>query len=125
MLKPDYLHFDIQTPELRHYIDIVITIIPLDYWVRLATRELFIDLEDAFIYMRNWGFTQGILLIKESTNNRKGRWKIDCSHHYKETSNWRKTSVEDRQRLDTHSHSVALNELSLLYISSPLHHKIT
>ena len=124
MSKPDYPHFDTQTLELRHYIDTIIAAIPPDYWVRPATGELFTDPEDAFIYIRNWGFTQEILLIKESTNNRKGRWKIDCSHHYKETSNWRKTSVEDRQRLSTHSYSIALNELSLLYISSPLHHEI-
>jgi hypothetical protein len=43
MSKVDYPHFDIQTPELRHYIDITITTIPPDYRVRPAIGELFID----------------------------------------------------------------------------------
>jgi hypothetical protein len=91
MSKPDYPHFDTQTPELRHRIDTAITAIPPNHWVRPATGELFADPEDAFIRMRNWGFTQGILLVKESTNNKRGRWQMDCSRHHKETANWRKT----------------------------------
>ena len=115
MSKPDYPHFDTQTPELRHRIDTAIAAIPPDHWVRPATGELFADPEDAFIRIRNWGFTQGILLVKESTNNKKGRWQIDCSRHHKETANWRKTPLEDRQRLSTHfqAHSCKFS----LYIS--------
>jgi hypothetical protein len=31
MSKPDYPHFDIQTPELYHYIDTAIAVIPPDH----------------------------------------------------------------------------------------------
>jgi hypothetical protein len=69
---------------------------------RPKAGELFTDLEDAFIHIHNWGFTQGILLIKKSTNNKRGRWQIDYSRYYKETANWRKTPLKERQRLGTH-----------------------
>jgi hypothetical protein len=49
--KLDYPHFNTQTLELRHYINIIITAIPSNHWLRLATRELFVDPEDAFIYI--------------------------------------------------------------------------
>ena len=55
--KPDYPHFNTQTLELRHYINTAIAAIPPNHWLRLATGELFADPEDAFIRMRNWGFT--------------------------------------------------------------------
>jgi hypothetical protein len=99
---PEYPKFNTQTPELRKAIDAAIAAIPTDHWVRPRKNELFADPEDAFIRIRNWGFTQGILFVKESANNKKGRWQIDCARHHKETSNWRKTPMEDRQRLGTH-----------------------
>jgi hypothetical protein len=46
-------------------------------------NELFADLDDAFIRFHNSGFTEGILLVKESMNSRKGDWQIDCSRHHK------------------------------------------
>jgi hypothetical protein len=55
--KLDYLYFNTQTLELRHYINTIIAAISSNHWLCLAIGELFIDLEDAFIYMRNWGFT--------------------------------------------------------------------
>jgi hypothetical protein len=71
--KPVYPHFDTQTPELRQCINTTIAAIPPDHWVRPKKNELFTDPETAFIRLRDWGFTQGVLLVKESTNNRKGR----------------------------------------------------
>lgn len=99
---PEYPEFDTQTLELRKAIGTAIAAIPADHWVRPRKNELFTDLEDAFICIRDWGFTQGILFVKESMNSKKGRWQIDCSRHHKETRNWRKTEAEDRQRLGMH-----------------------
>jgi hypothetical protein len=100
--KPVYPQFDTQTPELRKRIAAAINALPAEHLTRPKAGELFADPEDAFIRIRNWGFTQGILLVKESTNNKRGRWQIDCSRHHKETANWRKTPLEERQRLGTH-----------------------
>jgi hypothetical protein len=101
--KPIYPHFNTQTPELRQRIDTAIAAIPPDHWVRPKKNELFADPETAFIRLRDWGFTQGILLVKESMNSRSGRWVIDCSRHHKETRNARNTPLKKRQRLGTHS----------------------
>ena len=67
--KPVYPHFNTQTPELRKRIETIITAIPLNHWVRLKKNELFADPETAYIRIRDWGFTQRIHLVKESTNN--------------------------------------------------------
>ena len=84
---PEYPEFNTQTPELRKAIATAIAAIPTDHWVRPRKNELFADPEDAFIRIRNWGFTQGILFVKESISNKRGRWKIDCFRHHKETWN--------------------------------------
>ena len=44
-----------------------------------------------------------MVLVKESANNKKGRWQIECSRHHKETRNSRKMPVTDKERLGTHS----------------------
>jgi len=102
-------------PELCKRIETTIAAIPPDHWVRLKKNELFADPETAYIRIRDWGFTQGIHLVKESTNSRKGRWQIDCSRYHKETRNSRKTPLEERKRLGTHSQ--ASNCKLSLYIS--------
>jgi len=84
---PEYPEFNTQTPELRKAIATTIAAIPANHWVRPRKNELFTDPEDAFIRIRNWGFTQGILFVKESISNKRGRWKIDCFRHHKETWN--------------------------------------
>jgi hypothetical protein len=53
MSKPEYSIFNTQTLELCKHITIVINALPPDYLVRLKAGELFIDPEDAFIYIRN------------------------------------------------------------------------
>jgi hypothetical protein len=85
--KPVYPKFDTQTKELHKRIAAAINALPPKHLTRPKAGELFADPEDAFICIHNWGFTQGILLIKESTNNKRGRWQIDCSRHHKETAN--------------------------------------
>jgi hypothetical protein len=97
--KPVYPYFNTQTPELRQRINTAIAAIPPDYWVRPKKNELFTDPKTAFICLCDWGFTQGILLVKESTNSRSGRWIIDCSRYYKETRNSRNTLLKERQAL--------------------------
>jgi hypothetical protein len=58
MLKlPEYPHFATQTLELRQHIAIIITVVSTVYLLRPVKNELFIDLEDAFICLRNWSFT--------------------------------------------------------------------
>jgi hypothetical protein len=42
-------------------------------------------------------------MVKESTNNKTGRWRIEYSRHHAETRNSRKMSLTDKQRLNTHS----------------------
>ena len=101
--NPLYPHFNTQTPELRKRIKTAITAIPLDHWVRPKKNELFADPETAYIRIRDWGFTQGIHLVKESMNSKKGRWQIDYSRYYKETYNSRKTLLKERKQLNTHS----------------------
>jgi hypothetical protein len=49
----EYPKFDTQTLELCKAITTIITAIPADYWVRPRKNELFIDLEDGFIRIRN------------------------------------------------------------------------
>jgi hypothetical protein len=90
-----YPHFNTQTLELYKRIETVIAAIPPDYWVRLKKNKLFTDPKTAYIRICDWGFTQGIYLIKESTNSRKGRWQINCSRYYKETRNLRKTPLKE------------------------------
>ena len=70
--KPVYPHFNTQMLELYKCIKTVIIAIPPDHWVRLKKNELFADPETAYICIRDWGFTQGIYLVKESTNSKKG-----------------------------------------------------
>jgi hypothetical protein len=84
---PEYPEFNTQTPKLRKAITTAIAAIPTNHWVRPRKNELFADPKDAFIRIRNWGFTQGILFVKESISNKRGRWQIDCFRHYKETRN--------------------------------------
>ena len=50
---PEYSKFDTQTLELRKAITTIITAILADHWVRPRKNELFIDLEDGFIRIRN------------------------------------------------------------------------
>jgi len=61
---PEYPHFATQTPELRQRIDTAISAIPTDHWVRPIKNEVFADPQDAYIRIRDWGFTQGIHLVK-------------------------------------------------------------
>ena len=112
---PEYPHFTTQTLALRQRIATAIAAIPAAHLLRPATGELFVEPEDAYIRIRDWGFTQGIYLVKESVNNKKGRWRIDCSRHHKETRNSRKTPLDERKRLGTHyqAHDCKLG----LYIS--------
>jgi hypothetical protein len=53
MSKPEYPIFDTQTPELRKYIATVINALSPNHLVRPKAGELFADLEDAFIRIRN------------------------------------------------------------------------
>jgi hypothetical protein len=50
---PEYPKFNTQTLELRKAIVSAIDAISANYWVRLRKNELFADLEDAFICIRN------------------------------------------------------------------------
>jgi hypothetical protein len=93
-------------PELCKRIETTIAAIPPDHWVRLKKNELFADPETAYICIRDWGFTQWIYLVKESTNSKKSHWQIDYSRHHKETRNSRKTPLEERKRLGTHSQEI-------------------
>jgi hypothetical protein len=99
---PEYPHFPTQTLALRKRLATVIAAIPHAHLPRPVKNEIFTNPEDAFIRIRDWGFTQGVLLVKESTSEVKGRWQIECSRHHKQTSDWRKTPAPERQRVGTH-----------------------
>jgi hypothetical protein len=99
---PEYPHFATQTPELRQRITTAIAAIPPAHLLRPVKNELFTNPEDAYTRIRDWGFTQGIHLVKESVNNKSGRWRFKCSRHHKETRNSRKTPLDERKRLGTH-----------------------
>ena len=71
--------------------------------LRPATGEIYETPDEAYTRIKDWGFTQGILLVKESANNKIGRWRIECSRHHAETRNSRKIGLADKQRLGTHS----------------------
>jgi hypothetical protein len=60
--------------------------------------EVFSTPEEAKARIFNWGFSEGFCLVLESANNVRGRWEFQCIRHHEETSNWRKTEDEDRQR---------------------------
>jgi len=74
---PEYPHFNMQTPELRQHIaTIIATIIaaiPPEHLLSPVKNELFTNPENAFIRLRDWGFIQGILLVKESASTKRGR----------------------------------------------------
>ena len=70
---PEYPHFTTQTLALCQRIATAIAAIPAAHLLRPATGELFVEPEDAYIRIRDWGFTQGIYLVTESVNNKKGR----------------------------------------------------
>jgi hypothetical protein len=53
----EYPEFNTQTLKLRKAIATAIAAISTDHWVCLCKNELFVDLEDAFICIYNWGFT--------------------------------------------------------------------
>jgi hypothetical protein len=55
--KPVYPNFNTQTKELRKRITTAINALPLEHLTRPKAGELFADPEDAFIHIRNWGFT--------------------------------------------------------------------
>jgi hypothetical protein len=112
---PQYPVFSTQTPELKAQIAEAIAALPAAHRLRPVQNETFATPEEAYTRLKDWGFTQGISLVKESANNKKGRWRIDCSRHHKETRNSRRLGVEDKQRLDTHSEAFGCK--FALYIS--------
>jgi hypothetical protein len=99
----DYPRFATQTKELRAQIGQAIAAIPEAHRLRPATGESYATPDEAYIRIKDWGFTQGMVLVKESTKNKRGRWQIECSRHHVETRNSRKMGVQEKQRLDTHS----------------------
>jgi hypothetical protein len=99
----DYPRFATQTKELRAEIHQAIAAIPEVHRLRPATGETYATPDEAYTRIKDWGFTQGMLLVKESANNKTGRWRIECSRYHEETRNSRKMGGLDKQRLDTHS----------------------
>jgi hypothetical protein len=53
----EYPHFNTQTPALRQRLAATIAAIPAAHLLRPVTGEVFADLEDAFVRLRDWGFT--------------------------------------------------------------------
>jgi hypothetical protein len=51
----EYPYFTTQTPELRQHITTTIAAIPPAHLLRPVKNELFIDPEDAFIRLPDWG----------------------------------------------------------------------
>jgi hypothetical protein len=49
----------------NYTISTTIATIPANHRVYLYKNELFTNPEDAFIYIHNWGFTQGILIYSD------------------------------------------------------------
>jgi hypothetical protein len=54
---PEYPHFVTQTPELRQRITTAIAAISPAHLLRPVKNELFINPEDAYTRIRDWGFT--------------------------------------------------------------------
>lgn len=54
---PEYPHFNTQTLELRQRIATAIASIQPAHLLRPVTNEVFANPEDAFIRLRDWGFT--------------------------------------------------------------------
>jgi hypothetical protein len=96
-----YPHVTTQTAKLRAEIAEAIAALPPTHLLRPVQNEVFADPEDAYIRIKNWGFAQGVVLVKESTNEARGRWQIECSRHHAKTRNSRKTPVSERSRLST------------------------
>lgn len=78
-----YPVFSTQTPELKAQIAEAIAALPAARRLRPVQNETFATPEEAYTRLKDWGFTQGISLVKESANNKKGRWQIECSRHHK------------------------------------------
>jgi hypothetical protein len=78
---PQYPVFSTQIPELKAQIAKAIAALPVAHRLRLFQNETFATPEEAYTRLNDWGFTQDISLVKESVNDKKGRWRIDCSRH--------------------------------------------
>jgi hypothetical protein len=100
---PEYPRFSTQTKELRATIADAIQSLPEAHRTRPVTGEAYDTPDQAYERIKDWGFIQGMYLVKESANNKKGRWQIECSRHHPATRNVRETPLENRVRLDTHS----------------------
>jgi hypothetical protein len=67
------------------------------YLLPPVAGEAFDDKKQAFLRINDWAFTQGFAIATESgpTN----RTRFECTYHYKKTRNWRKTALEERERV--------------------------
>jgi hypothetical protein len=87
------------TPALAQLIQEAIDGLPKPHRQPPLTNESFETPELALIRLQDWAFTQGFAVVIES--RRSKRVIFECVHHHKRTRNSRKTSLEDRERLDT------------------------
>jgi hypothetical protein len=69
----DYPRFATQTKDLRAEINQAIAALPGAHRLRPATGETYATPGEAYTRIKDWGFTQGMLLVKESANNKAGR----------------------------------------------------
>ena len=70
---PEYPQFATQTKELRAEITQAIAALPENHHLHPATDEIYKTPNKAYTHIKDWGFTQGMLLVKESVNNKRGR----------------------------------------------------
>jgi hypothetical protein len=87
------------TPALAQLIKEAIDSLPEAHRQPPLTNESFETPELALIRLQDWAFTQGFAIVIES--RRSKRVILECVHHHKKTRNSRKTSLGDRERLDT------------------------
>jgi hypothetical protein len=91
------------TALLQSQIDAATATLPPAHRQPPRKGEIVQSKEAALQRLQDWAFTHGFALVTESSNAE--RVVYQCSHHKKKTRNSRKTSEEDRIRVQTTTQS--------------------
>jgi len=89
------------TPELAAAIAEATKALPPTHLLPPVAGEAFDDKKQAFLRINDWAFTQGFAIVTES--GPANRVRFECTQHHKKTRNWRKTALEERERVEAKS----------------------
>jgi hypothetical protein len=88
------------TSQLQNQITRAVEALPQKHREKPTNSEVIASLEEGYLRIQDWAFTQGFAIVKES--KKPSRQVFHCVHHKDTTRNTRKTDKEDRTRKNTH-----------------------